>query len=92
MWWEILSISEQLINLPLPHTLWQELESAVLLRAVGELAMETMHDYNVDFLTLCRSWRVEGGGQLLPAATLQLEWRRIRKWKDTLINELGHFF
>lgn len=41
----------------MPHTLWQDLESAVLLGAVGVLAMETMHDYNVDFLTLCRSWQ-----------------------------------
>ena len=57
MWREILSISERLINLSLLHTLWQHLESAVLLRAVGSFAMETTHDYNVDFLTLFRSWQ-----------------------------------
>lgn len=57
MWREILSINEKLINLSLPYILWQNLKSAVLLRAAGSLAMETMHNYNVDFLTLLRSWQ-----------------------------------
>lgn len=74
MRWEMLSISEQLINLPLPHTLWQELERAALLQAQGVLAMETKHDYNVDFSTLCRSWRVEGSSCQQPPA--------VRKGKD----------
>lgn len=57
MWSEILSISEKLINVSLPQILWQDLKSAVLLRAAGLLAMETMHNYNVDFLTLFTSWQ-----------------------------------
>lgn len=57
MWSEILSISEKLMNASLPHILWQDLKSAALLRAAGLLAMETMHNYNVDFLFLLTSWQ-----------------------------------
>ena len=51
--------------------------------------METKHDYHVDFSTLCRSWREEGSSCQQPAASPQLE--RIRKWKDALAREPGHF-